>query len=388
MSNPYSYNDNPMQTGSVNDTDLLDESLMYCKYELQNPSNPPILFEQRTSDYTAEEANLGKCWVRTDTIPTEYKTVQKTNSQFTWQTDATKINSAFCSAGAGTQSACLSVAGDTSSDYSSYTVKCEEYNGTSWSSIPDCNNSSPSWDDYSILSGANGPAGFGTSTDCTVTGDDNNIVFQYGATIYYDGTSWNSKEATSGEVLYLEYGSGCGNTGDYGLVTKGTSLYSYNGTNSFEDKWGFEDSFAGSDSSNEVSLCGDPDDALITGGRYSDNITRNYIYTWNGTTTTDEGDLATPRAGISSSGNSSSAHIFGGYTADHSSFYSICEEWTGTSITSHSNLLVAKGGTLSATNGSNFLVHGGLSSSNVLNTTEIYGLSEEYGVKEFDLELP
>ena len=297
---------------------------------------------------------LGQIWYNS-TSATLKGEVEAGLGEGTWSSGGSSNTDHANAGGAGTQTSALAY-GAESSPY----VQVEEYNGSAWSEIAECN-----------VQGSR--HGFGANAEAVLaTGGSGGPAAGNTGVVNvesWDGSSWTEV----GDLNTKREGHGGFGTSTLGLVVSGlvrgtgypADVESWNGTswtevNNVNQGRGVGSSF------------GLQSSGIFCGGNPAP--ANNLTESWNGTSWTEVADLSTNRGrwgGFFGTSNSSGL-VCGGYPGPSATVQAQTETWNGTSWTEVADLGTARNDQISSTNASTSsgLVNSGLTPSGTTITEE------------------
>ena len=191
----------------------------------------------------------------------------------------------------------------------------EQYDGSSWTEIADCQNERRSANSSGTVAGA------------WLAGGVSSAGSGWAKCETWDGTSWTEVNALN---TYKQSGASCG-TATAGLATSYTSE-TWDGTcwtevGDFQTNRGV------------AAGAGTQTAALAAGG--NPNPTGEKVESWNGSSWSEVNGLNTPRQGIGAMGLQTNA-VLGGGVKEPSTFYGNTEVWDGTCFSEGADLTLAR----------------------------------------------
>ena len=232
-----------------------------------------------------------------------------------WSSSSSVITARYGTSGAGTQTAGLMFAGNSSSTADTYITNTEEYNGSGWAT------------GGALPTGTRSGAGFGTQTAALLAGgyDGSNTAEAY----TYNGTSWTGIPALNTARRSLD-NMGAGTTtaaivaGGYVEPPYLNSSEEYNGSS-----WS-EGNNLNTARANAMAA-GIQTASFIAGGQVPPEsaATENY----DGTSWTSSGNLNTARRLLGGGGSQTNGIVFGGYAPPGNQ--NLVENYDGTSWTAN-----------------------------------------------------
>jgi len=260
-----------------------------------------------------QTAALMACGVSSPSTPDPVGSIDtETYNGASW-TEAPNTNTANqYTAGSGTTTAALKIAGSTPADGAG-TVAVEEYNGTSWTEI----------EDLSSNRKMEGSAQQGTTTASFIFGGSAVAPSSPALTISesFNGTSWTEGPALN-TARHSSPGAG---TSTAALFISGyapgsiANVESYNGTS-------WSETGDVSNTRQNAAASGSNTAALVFGG--VGDLTKTEQF--NGSTWTEVAVLATGRSGLGGAGTSPAGLAMAGYTTAN---IQNTEEWSGAPVT-------------------------------------------------------
>jgi len=262
------------------------------------------------ADPTLNSSYEGQVWYNSAT-----GTLKTVVSFSAWSSGSSVITARYGTSGAGTQTAGLMIAGNSSSTSDTYITNTEEYNGSGWGT------------GGALPTGTRSGAGFGTQTAALYAGgyDGSNTAEAY----TYNGTAWTGIPALNTARRSLD-NMGAGTT-TAAIVAGGYIEPPYTAiSEEFNGSSWSEGDNLNTDRAN-AAAAGIQTAAFMAGGNTppETGATENY----DGTSWTNSGSLNTARRLLGGGGSQTDGIVFGGYAPPGNQ--NLVENYDGTSWTAN-----------------------------------------------------